>query len=389
MTITKPDVTPRIVHVVSGDLWGGAEAQVADLLRELQSRSGIGIAAVVMNKGLLSERLAGAGVRVLVLDESRMHLGQLFAAASRFVDPLQPCLFHSHRRKEHVLAAMLALRFRARCIASVHGHSESGGVRPSLAQRCNEWANRMVLRHVHAKVIAVSAELGEQLRPLYGPDNVIVIRNGLGAPWEESAPRDDLHAESQRLNQGAGANTGRRRKIAFFGRLVPVKRVDLFVEVCRILIDRRPGEFLFQIYGDGPLRTELEAQSRRLGLTGTLSFEGFTATPRVHIRQVDCVALTSDREGLPMIALEALDCGTPLVCPAVGGLPELVTASGFGALVRERSAAAFADAIERTLAEHPKGVDDVNGSRLPYEYTVAASAAHYAVLYGKICAPAT
>ena len=67
----------RILHVVSGDLWAGAEAQVCALLTALQRRDEVTVAAVVMNPGELANRLAAAGIEVFVKDESRQNALQL------------------------------------------------------------------------------------------------------------------------------------------------------------------------------------------------------------------------------------------------------------------------------------------------------------------------
>ena len=98
-------------------------------------------------------------------------------------------------------------------------------------------------------------------------------------------------------------------------------------------LSRRHEHVHLWIAGDGPLRSALEAQSRGLGLAARVKFLGFRLdVPRL-LAGADLLAITSLREGLPNVALEAMAARRAVVATAVAGTPELVQDGETGLLV--------------------------------------------------------
>jgi glycosyltransferase involved in cell wall biosynthesis len=116
------------------------------------------------------------------------------------------------------------------------------------------------------------------------------------------------------------------------GRLVPAKRFDLFLQTLAQLKSKFPVRGI--IAGDGPLRSELEAQAGRLELlTGTVEFVGRVSDPTDLYRRASLLLLTSDHEGTPNVVLEAMASGVPVVATRVGDVPDLLGNSERGRLV--------------------------------------------------------
>ncbi len=103
-------------------------------------------------------------------------------------------------------------------------------------------------------------------------------------------------------------------------------------------IARRDGaDVTLDIIGDGPDRAALEARSAQLGLAGAVRFLGPLPRAALYERMATAhaVVVPSRREGLGLVAVEALALGRPVIASHVGGLPEVVTA-GTGMLVASR-----------------------------------------------------
>jgi glycosyltransferase involved in cell wall biosynthesis len=106
------------------------------------------------------------------------------------------------------------------------------------------------------------------------------------------------------------------------------------------------------ISGDGPLRPVLEAQVEGLGLRERVRFLGFRSDVPHLLAAADVVAISSQREGLPNVALEAMAARRPVIATAVAGTPELVRDGETGLLVPPRSPDALAGALS-SLAGDP------------------------------------
>jgi colanic acid/amylovoran biosynthesis glycosyltransferase len=111
------------------------------------------------------------------------------------------------------------------------------------------------------------------------------------------------------------------------------------------------------VIGDGPLRGELVARARRLGLPVELLGPVENSEIRRHYQRADlfvlpCVTLSDGhRDGIPVVLMEAMACGVPVISTDVSGIPELVEDGRCGILVPERDARALGGAIRRLLSD--------------------------------------
>jgi glycosyltransferase involved in cell wall biosynthesis len=138
--------------------------------------------------------------------------------------------------------------------------------------------------------------------------------------------------------------------IAFVGRLHPIKRVDRLIEAVAIARTDVPGIRL-EIVGPGErYRQYLEALAQRLGVADVVIFHGFVEVEeklRV-LHRAHVSALLSRSEGLPIAALEAMACGTPVVLSHGCHLDEV---NGRAGLVVSESSAEAATALTRLLSD--------------------------------------
>jgi L-malate glycosyltransferase len=113
-------------------------------------------------------------------------------------------------------------------------------------------------------------------------------------------------------------------------------------------INQHMPEVEFVLAGDGPLRAELERDTRSLGLGDRVIFLGDRRDIPAVMASLDVAVLTSDSESLSNVLLEAMAAGLPVVAYGVGGNVELVNESR-GKLVSAGDEAGFAAAVERLL----------------------------------------
>ena len=114
--------------------------------------------------------------------------------------------------------------------------------------------------------------------------------------------------------------------VSFVGRLTEIKNIPMFLEAFSIYKKRsEAGPMLkFLVVGDGHLRGELEAESKRLGLNGLVTFAGNRTDTAAVYAGTDIVALTSLNEGTPLSLIEAMAANRPVISTAVGGVADLI-----------------------------------------------------------------
>jgi len=160
-----------------------------------------------------------------------------------------------------------------------------------------------------------------------------VIHNALPMP-DEQAVRPD----------------GAVRRLAYVGRLVRQKGVDVLIAAMKLLGDRFPALNL-AIAGDGDVRPALEAQAVQLGLGTRIVFVGTLSHDAVYpfLAEADLVVMPSRIESFGLVALEAAQMARPIVASAVDGLPEVIDDGQTGLLVPPDDPAALAQAIAALL----------------------------------------
>jgi len=136
--------------------------------------------------------------------------------------------------------------------------------------------------------------------------------------------------------------------ILFVGRLEEIKQVDRLVKSL-VLLQKELPVHLF-IAGDGSEAKTVRKLINTLNLSPVVHFLGQIQHNRLHeyYNAADVLALPSKMEGIPMVILEALACGTPVVASAVGGIPDLVRTGENGVLLNDTSIESIAAGIMQT-----------------------------------------
>ena len=190
--------------------------------------------------------------------------------------------------------------------------------------------------------IAISQAGADRLHQAGVPSaRIRLVRNGI----------DLERFSAARARPGARANT-----IFFAGRLDPVKRPLLLVEIAQELSKRRPAvDFLFLVAGDGPERAALESRVAGSGLQPLFTLLGMVDDVAPLLAEAAVIVVPSRAEGIPMIAIEAFAATRPVVCARVGAVAEVVNA-GTGVLIDPgpQEAARFAAALDGLLSDPPR-----------------------------------
>lgn len=149
--------------------------------------------------------------------------------------------------------------------------------------------------------------------------------------------------------EGAGARA-RAVRVLNVGRLAPVKGQAVLLEAMAIL-RARGTEIELRIAGDGPEEARLRAQAERLEVLDSVTFLGALAheTVTAEMARAEIFCLPSFAEGVPVVLMEAMASGLPVVASRIMGIPELVQDGVAGRLVAPGAADALANALEELV----------------------------------------
>jgi len=171
--------------------------------------------------------------------------------------------------------------------------------------------------------------------------------------------------------------------LLFVGRLRIRKGVEVLLEALRELRRQVPGATL-RIAGDGEHRAALERRVDELGLRDAVSFLGSCDAARVRtlLKGAAALVVPSIYEGMPLVVLEAMDTGVPVVASAVSGIPEVVVDGETGWLVPPEDPEALAGALAEVLTD-PVGArarGEAGRRRVEERYRPARAAADWRAL---------
>ena len=144
-------------------------------------------------------------------------------------------------------------------------------------------------------------------------------------------------------------------KVGFVGRISPPKKPVRFVETAALLA-KDMSNVHFVIVGDGELRTEMEQKVKAVNLGSKFTFLGFLPDPAKEMRKLDVLLLTSDYEGTPMVLLEAMSYGVPVVSTRVGGIPLVIENWKDGVLTHDFEPSSIAKDVVALLSDKEKYV---------------------------------
>ena len=355
----------HVTHLVSGDLWGGAEAFVYALAKHQFENRPTSVSCVVMNSGQLATRLQNAGVPTNVLDESKNGVVSLLRATLAHIKRQGTTILHSHRHKENILALASALITHRpmRRVATLHGLPEPILGANNVYLRLKDRLNFLSLRYGFDTIVAVSNDIERRITPKFPFKGVTCVHNGV-------EPADNLY-KACRLPLRSSPH------LVALGRLVPIKRFERIAELSVLLSASFQSPPRLTLAGDGPMREQLSALYAARGVH--VEMPGFVNESMNLLRSADGMLITSDHEGIPMSVLEALSVGVPVFGFAVGGLPEIAMSGVPLFLAPAGDTSALAMLIKQFFTSNRYGVRVEPPP--DWSFAIKQSAQRYAALY--------
>lgn len=153
-----------------------------------------------------------------------------------------------------------------------------------------------------------------------------------------------------------------QKQVLWVGRLDDPKNPGLLLEAFALLPVSCSAKLVF--VGDGRLRLALEQRCKVLKLEDRVSFLGYHANPYALMAVSDLLVVSSDREGLPSVIVEAMYCGLRVVSTdCTAGVHDILLDNRYGTIVPCKDKVLMAKAIENELKTHHNAQDQINGAQ--------------------------
>jgi glycosyltransferase involved in cell wall biosynthesis len=325
----------RILFVLTGLAYGGAETQLVRLATRLKSRGWEVSVVSLMPPKAYVEDLEAAGIPVFSLNIRRkLPDPRPVLRLARIIRKWQPDVVHSHMVHANLLARIV--RFLAPIpvlICSARSIDEGGRFREVLYRLTDPLCD--LTTQVSQAGLERYVRMGAVPR-----HKIRYIPNGVDTERFKPNLEDRLKFRKELGVEGF--------VWLAVGRFDPPKDYPSMLQAFARVVHKHSNTILL-IAGDGPLRKTMENLARELGIEKRTKFLGIRRDIPQLMNAADAYVMSSSWEGMPNVLLEASATGLPIVATDVGGNREIVLDSVTGFLVPPRNPEALARAMLRIM----------------------------------------
>jgi glycosyltransferase involved in cell wall biosynthesis len=248
---------------------------------------------------------------------------------------------HGHPYLSSLLAAKVAKKYRKPFILTQHNtFIEYQGIWNTVESLNDMTVGTQILKAADKIIVVSKATMNYVLSLGADPEKTVVLHNGVDL--ERFRPIAEMRETVRRKlgipDDATVAVTVRR--------LVYKNGIDTLIESARIAIKKNP-QLVFLAVGRGPDFSQVKARIQQLGIEENFKLTGFVSDTELpsYYNAADFFILPSKSgEGLPLVALEAMACGLPVIATDVGGIREIMI-EGYGEIVPPNDPNSLAEAI--------------------------------------------
>ena len=329
----------KILYIITQSEWGGAQRYIFDLATELQ-KDNFEVEVATGDHGPLIKKLSTVGIKTHLIPHLVRKI-KLFTDLHAYFEikklcqTVKPDIVHLNSSKAGVIGAIAARHAGVKkVIYTVHGfvfNEPMSALKKKLYLFAEKFSSRYKDTLITVSEFDKKTGVKNTIAP---PQKFVTIHIGIKQIdyLEKKEAREKLQLPLDKKIIGTIAN------------FYPTKGLPFFIAAAALLIKQDPT-LLFAMIGDGALRQDLESQIRDLKLENKVILLGTIDDAQRYLKAFDVFTLSSVKEGLPYVILEALQAQVPVVATNVGGIPEI---DGI-ALVPPKRADLLAQAITQAL----------------------------------------
>jgi glycosyltransferase involved in cell wall biosynthesis len=325
MNNTKKPV--KLLFVISSLGGGGAEKVLVDLISSLERRK-YNILIVVFTENTAFRKHLPPHIKVINLKKkSRWDFLKLILKLGKILNKYSPTIVISSLVYTNILTGLASLLQKRKSVLILWEHNYP----PKYLSKARlSKIKRFLIQLTYNKadtVITVSNKIRDCLSEEFkiNPSNIKTIYNPIIT--------DILVQKSKKKVEHPFFSVKNSKVIISVGRLTEQKRFDLLLKAFS-LVRRESEDARLILLGKGHLKKDLQKLTKELNINNWVDFVGFKANPYAWMAKADIFVLSSDREGFPVVLIEAMACGVPIISTdCLTGPNELITNNKNGLLI--------------------------------------------------------
>ncbi len=325
-------VATKVLHLINGEFYAGAE-RVQDLLAMQLGPRGFAVSFACLKDGIFADRRRAQQAPLYPMPmRSRFDLA-LCLRLAKLVRAEKFRLLHTHTPRSALIGRVVSALTGLPMIHHVHSPAELDTEQGWRNVR-NDLVEKFSLRGA-SRLITVSGSLEERLRERgFAAARICQIPNGVPV--------------SERLRRSY--QPGQELTIGMIALYRPRKGIEVLLEAMKRLRDTGVS---IRLHAVGPFETPeyqhaVLGLASRLGLGQSVTWVGFTSDIAAEFKRMQLFALPSlYGEGMPMVVLEAMGVGLPIVSTRVEGIPQVIRHGVDGLLTAPGDAEDLAAALQR------------------------------------------
>lgn len=285
----------RVLHLISTSVFSGAEnvaCQIINMFKNDKKMEMYYVSVLGANEPILKDR-----------DINYIELKKFnFFCIKKIVDKYNPDIIHAHDIKASFYASFFFKK--ARIISHVHNNHEG------MRKPCPKSILFNIASNRFSKIIWVS-------RSAY--DNYYFKKK----VYNKSTVLYNVINTKEIIEKVSKDETNYNYDLVFLGRLTYQKNPQRLIEIAREIVKRHP-QFKMAIIGTGDLSEQLKNMINEYRLRNNVIMLGYMNNPYKALSQTKMLILTSRFEGTPMVVLESMTLGTPVISTFTDGVIDII-----------------------------------------------------------------
>lgn len=335
--VLKKEKPIKILYVIWSLGLGGAERVVISLAKGLDKTKFQPTVCCLNGKGAFAHELEELGIKVIALNKKA---GIDISVASKIIKVIKNNkidIVHTHLWGANFWGRIAAKLAGVKGIIVTEHNTDVWKSRLYFMfdKLLSRWTDRIIVVSNSVKDFYVSKGIDEK--------KIEVIYNGVEIEKLQGCK------ETRTLIKKEFGIKDDEKVLAIIGRLVPQKGHKYLFEALSQLNGSYKIKLL--VVGAGPIEKDLRSTVCGLQLQGKVIFTGLREDVKDILSITNVLVMPSTREGLPMVALEAMAQGVPVIATKVGGVPDLVSDNETGILVESNNHFALKEALSKIIED--------------------------------------